>query len=273
MNLTNELHPGQPGGYAASLRGRRKGGFTLIELLVVIAIIAILAAMLLPALAKAKAKAQNIQCVSNIKQVMTAINLFALDNDDRMPFRTDQDGQTPVSGALNLGARNSWDDNYPTRPELAYHIDPYLASGKTLVAQGNSESYVMICPAFIRNPTYASRAVVPKDPDDQRRMYRLRKYVEGATLWTYNSPKLGTVQQPAANGAFADYDRGFPGLRNNESGWGQLPDEPVHQSNRNYGFFDGHAASVSAGDADGKTHFQETVTRGREPYGWVNTKQ
>ena len=67
-------------------------GFTLIELLVVIAIIGILASMLLPALARAKAKANRMKCVSNLKNVQTAMLGFSQDNSGRLPWQLTSSG-------------------------------------------------------------------------------------------------------------------------------------------------------------------------------------
>jgi len=81
---------------------RSHSAFTLIELLVVIAIIAILAAMLLPALAKAKARAQRIQCVSQLKQLGLGVQMFATDHNDVYPPAVYRTG--------NYQYQLSWDD-------------------------------------------------------------------------------------------------------------------------------------------------------------------
>ena len=81
------------------LNNRSQNGFTLIELLVVIAIIAILAGMLLPALAKSKAKGKRIACVNNLKQISLAMRMWADDHQDKYPwsYTVEQGGSSDSS--------------------------------------------------------------------------------------------------------------------------------------------------------------------------------
>lgn len=106
-----------------SIKLRR--AFTLIELLVVIAIIAILAAMLLPALAKAKEQAQIARCMSNIRQIGTATWLYLGDFSDRYPPKIGRDS-TAVSQASWVGQAGAYNATYANLDASHRWLTPYL---------------------------------------------------------------------------------------------------------------------------------------------------
>lgn len=206
---------------------RRRSGFTLIELLVVIAIIAILAAILFPVFAKAREKARQTSCLSNIRQLSTAVLSYAQDYDET------------IIRDIDFGGPNGYGAHF--RYSWKFAVLPYVKNAQ-----------IFTCPTYEKPTEGMCCLAYFEDPTGIRRSYGMN-YLHGSNGSRMEHLKLSDWSRPASIILLAENREWWPDATLQGAcgfgGWriwfdsnkGQMT---THNGVSNWSFQDGHAKAI-----------------------------
>jgi prepilin-type N-terminal cleavage/methylation domain-containing protein/prepilin-type processing-associated H-X9-DG protein len=229
---------------------RRAVGFTLLEMLAVIAIVGILASIILPALSKAKSRAEGIGCLSNTRQLLAAWQIYAVDHNDLLPYNL---GGTGGNGVSSVHTNLNWVNNVED-----WNLSPDNTNTATLTEASLGE-YVSRAANIYRCPSDHVLSGVQRDAGWTARVrsYSMNAMVGNAGSALYgngnvNNPgyvqflKITSIPQPTDIFVFLDehpdsINDGYFLNRDYYPEWHDLP-ASYHNGAAAFSFADGHGA-------------------------------